>query len=178
MIGGFINTYLNWRWSFWVLAIWAGINWLLIAFFVPETYAPVLLRRKAVKLRKETGNQQWKAPIEIMNKSVLQTVMWSCVRPFQLLVFEQMCLSLCILSAILLGVLYLFFGVSARCCKVCFSRKLMVPRPLRLSFTTTMASTCGSKASNLHSIFQTGRADDSRSHLPWHLRGNGDWSGV
>jgi len=98
--------------SFWVLVIWAGVEWALIVLFVPETYAPVLLRRKAIKLRKETGDDRWKAPIEIMNKSVLKTVTWSCIRPFQLLFFEQMCLSLCLLSAVLLGILYLFFGVS------------------------------------------------------------------
>lgn len=85
----------------------------MIVFFVPETYHPVLLRRKAVRLRKETGNQAYIAPIERMNKSVLKTVAWSCVRPFQLLFFEQMCLNLCLLSAILLGVLYLFFGAFA-----------------------------------------------------------------
>ena len=112
VIGGFIDTYLVWRWSFWVLIIWAGVNWLLLFFLVPETYTPVLLRRKAIKLRKETGDDRWKAPIEIMNKSVVKTVAWSCVRPFQLLFFEQMCLGLCLLSAILLGILYLFFGVS------------------------------------------------------------------
>jgi len=112
VIGGFIDTYLVWRWSFWVLIIWAGVNWLLLFFLVPETYTPVLLRRKAIKLRKETGDDRWKAPIEIMNKSVVKTVAWSCVRPFQLLFFEQMCLNLCLLSAILLGILYLFFGVS------------------------------------------------------------------
>ncbi|KAK4506913.1 hypothetical protein PRZ48_000646 [Zasmidium cellare] len=58
VVGGFINQYTNWRWSFWVLVIWAGIQWTLIALFVPETYAPVLLRRKAIKLRKETGEQR------------------------------------------------------------------------------------------------------------------------
>jgi len=68
--------------------MWAGVNWLLLFFFVPETYAPVLLRRKARKLRKETGNERFRAPIEMMNKSVTKTVMWSCVRPFQLLVLE------------------------------------------------------------------------------------------
>ena len=83
-----------------------------IIFLVPETYHPVLLRRKAIKLRKDTGNPAWRAPIENMNKSVFRTVAWSCVRPFQLLFLEAMCLSLCILSAILLGILYLFFGVS------------------------------------------------------------------
>jgi len=70
----------------------------------------VLLRRKARRLRKETGNDGWKAPIEIMSKSILKTVLWSCIRPFQLLVLEPMCLNLCLLSAILLGILYLFFG--------------------------------------------------------------------
>ena len=137
VIGGFIDTYLVWRWSFWVLIIWAGVNWLLLFFLVPETYTPVLLRRKAIKLRKETGDDRWKAPIEIMNKSVVKTVAWSCVRPFQLLFFEQMCLNLCLLSAILLGILYLFFGVSGdrfmrtvlRLALSSFVRILTLPRP-------------------------------------------------
>ena len=88
VMGGFINQYTNWRWSFWVLVIWAGVQWMLILFFVPETYVPVLLRRKAIKLRKETGDSRWQAPIEKMNRSVAKTVLWSCVRPFQLLFFE------------------------------------------------------------------------------------------
>lgn len=66
-----------------------------------------------------------------MSRSVSKTVLWSCIRPFQLLFFEQvqaervcraifdlsltpiaqMCLNLCLLSAVLLGILYLFFGV-------------------------------------------------------------------
>ncbi|KAK5163961.1 uncharacterized protein LTR77_010357 [Saxophila tyrrhenica] len=113
VIGGFINQFADWRWSFWVLVIWAGVLEAAIVFLVPETYAPVLLRRKAIKLRKETGDERWKAPIEIMDRSVARTVLWSCIRPFQLLFFEQMCLNLCLLSAILLGILYLFFGAFA-----------------------------------------------------------------
>ncbi|KAH9810758.1 efflux pump atB-like [Teratosphaeria destructans] len=113
VMGGFINQFTNWRWSFWVLVIWAGLMWCLIFFFVPETYGPVLLRRKAVKLREDTGDDRWQAPIERMNKSVTRTVLWSCIRPFQLLTFEPMCLNLCLLSAILLGIIYLFFGVGA-----------------------------------------------------------------
>ena len=101
------------RWTFYVLLIWSGIQLCGIIFLVPETYHPVLLRKKAIRLREETGNPAWRAPIEKMNKSVLRTVLWSCIRPFQLLFLEQMCLNLCILSAILLGVLYLFFGAFA-----------------------------------------------------------------
>jgi MFS family permease len=88
VVGNFIASYMSWRWCFWVLMMWAGVNWLMLFFFVPETYSPVLLRRKARQLRRDTGDDRWKAPIEMMNKSVTKTVMWSCIRPFQLLALE------------------------------------------------------------------------------------------
>lgn len=69
-----------------------------------------LLRRKAQKLRKETGDDRWIAPIEKMQRSVAGTVLRSMYRPLLLLTLEPMCLNLCIFSAILLGILYLFFG--------------------------------------------------------------------
>jgi hypothetical protein len=68
------------------------------------------LRRKAQKLRKETGDDRWKAPIEKLQRTVAQTVVRSMYRPILLLALEPMCLCLCIFSAILLGILYLFFG--------------------------------------------------------------------
>lgn len=43
-------------------------------------------------------------------KSVVRTISQSLIRPFKLLIFEPMCLNLCVFSAILLGILYLFFG--------------------------------------------------------------------
>ncbi|KAK9482349.1 hypothetical protein V1527DRAFT_21393 [Lipomyces starkeyi] len=39
--------------------------------------------------------------------------MLSLIRPFESLIFEPMCTNLCLFSAILLGVLYLFFGAFA-----------------------------------------------------------------
>ncbi|KAI9762421.1 MAG: hypothetical protein M4579_000397 [Chaenotheca gracillima] len=110
LIGGFISQYTTWRWTFYVLLIWTGAELLLITLFVPETYHPVLLRRKAQRLRKETGNEKWRAPIEKHQRSIAKTVLVSLYRPFQLLLLEPMCLNLCLFSALLLGVLYLFFG--------------------------------------------------------------------
>ena len=71
---------------------------------------PVVLRNKARKLRKDTGDERWKAPIEKANKSLVRTVGLSLLRPFQILIFEPMALILNLYSAILLGILYLFFG--------------------------------------------------------------------
>ncbi|KAL8731689.1 MAG: hypothetical protein Q9181_004224 [Wetmoreana brouardii] len=46
-----------------------------IILVIPETYHPVLLRRKAVRLRRETGDGRWRAPIESLDRSILQTVL-------------------------------------------------------------------------------------------------------
>jgi hypothetical protein len=71
---------------------------------------PVVLRAKARKLRIETGEARWQAPMEKTKKSITKTIGRSLLRPFQLLIYEPMCLNLCLFSAILLGILYLFFG--------------------------------------------------------------------
>lgn len=134
-IGGFINYNTHWRWTYYVLSIWASGLLLAIVFLVPETFRkplpssfctaamsstkerliniladPVLLREKAKKMRDSTGDARWRAPMEVVEKSIARTVAQSLMRPFQLLIFEPMCLSLCFFSAILLGIIYLFFG--------------------------------------------------------------------
>ena len=98
------------RWTFYVLLIWAGTLLVAIALLVPETYHPVLLQRKAIEIRKETGDGRWKAPTEQTDRSLFHTIVHSIYRPFSLLLLEPMCSNLCIFSALLLGILYLFFG--------------------------------------------------------------------
>ncbi|KAK4105190.1 MFS general substrate transporter [Parathielavia hyrcaniae] len=110
LVGGLINTYTNWRWTHYVLIIWAFLLLVSIALLVPETYHPVLLQKKAQRIRKATGDDRWRAPIEKTTKSVSQTVAYSLLRPFQILVFEPMVLVLNVYTAMLLGLLYLFFG--------------------------------------------------------------------
>lgn len=110
LIGNFVNQYASWRWSYYLLLIWAATMLVLIIFFIPETYHPVVLRRKAGQIRRETGDERWHGPIEKMHRSITQTVIRSCYRPLMLLTLEPMCLNLCLFSAILLGVLYLWFG--------------------------------------------------------------------
>lgn len=133
LIGGFINSHVNWRWTHYVMIIWASLMFLALLFLVPETYRelctqsrwdggldirdhlltytdPVILRKKAQKKRKDTGDERWKAPIEKTNKSMARTVGYSLLRPFQIIAFEPMALILNLYSAIILGILYLFFG--------------------------------------------------------------------
>ena len=71
---------------------------------------PIVLKKKAKKLRKETGDDRYRAPTEKVHKSIVHAIGRSLLRPFQLLFFEWMVLNLCLFSAILLGTIYLFFG--------------------------------------------------------------------
>ena len=42
IIGGFVNEFLDWRWSFYVLLIWSIIMLAAIVILIPETYHPVV----------------------------------------------------------------------------------------------------------------------------------------
>lgn len=81
-----------------------------IYVFVPETHHPAILTQKAREIRKQTGNPWPLGPSESANLAPSQLILRSVVRPVMLLTLEPMCLSLCIYSALLLGILYLFFG--------------------------------------------------------------------
>ncbi|KAG8947528.1 hypothetical protein FRC04_010709 [Tulasnella sp. 424] len=109
-ISGFINQHTHWRWTYWVIVIWAGVELALLVFFVPETYIPTLEARKARKLRKSTGDERYYSTLERSEKRGLaQTIALSCLRPFQIMIYEPMALLLNIWSALLLGILYLTF---------------------------------------------------------------------
>ncbi|KIW67232.1 hypothetical protein, variant [Phialophora macrospora] len=110
VVGGFINQFTGWRWTFYTLLIWTGVLLGLVIFFVPETYHRVLLKQKAQQKRKDTGDDRWFAPIEKVKRTIAGTLIRSCKVPIQLLVLEPMCLLLNIYAAILLGIVYLFFG--------------------------------------------------------------------
>jgi multidrug resistance protein len=65
IVSGFIAvSNVNFRWVYWVLTMFAGVCLVLIVFTLPETYAPIILAKKAKRLRKETGDDRWYAPSE------------------------------------------------------------------------------------------------------------------
>ncbi|KAL6405321.1 hypothetical protein AUP68_11073 [Ilyonectria robusta] len=110
LLGGFINSSLHWRWTYYIIIIWAVVLLLAIALLVPETLHSVILLKKARKLRTETGEHRYWVPAEKAQESNRKIVALALQRPFQLLLLEPMCFILDLYSAILLGILYLFFG--------------------------------------------------------------------
>lgn len=110
LIGGFINYHLNWRWTYYIILVWSTVLLVLILFFAPETQHAVRLRDKARGLRQEKGDNRYRAPMELsVAASKMSVIGASVLRPVRLLIHEPMCLLLNIYSAVLLGILYLFF---------------------------------------------------------------------
>ncbi|GJE84696.1 MFS general substrate transporter [Phanerochaete sordida] len=109
LIAGFINQNTSWRWTFRILIIWTFMVWTMLLFLVPETYVPYLLKTKAAKMRKQTGDERYWAPLDRRPHSLARSLALSCYVPFELLIVDQMALLLDIWSALLLGILYLTF---------------------------------------------------------------------
>ncbi|TXT08865.1 hypothetical protein VHUM_02993 [Vanrija humicola] len=110
IISGFIEvTNTNWRWIYWILTMFAGFCFAVVIFTVPETYGPVILAKKAARLRKETGDDRWYAPIERRDTSAKQLVSNILLKPFIMLAKEPILLAVTIYMAFVYGVIYLLF---------------------------------------------------------------------
>ncbi|KAG1861380.1 major facilitator superfamily domain-containing protein [Suillus tomentosus] len=109
LIAGFINQHLYWEWTYRVQLCWIFVELLMLATFVPETYVPVILKKKAKRLRESTGDSKFYAPLDRREGSLASAILVSCYTPFQLLLCDRMALLLDSWNALILGILYLAF---------------------------------------------------------------------
>lgn len=107
LVGGFIYEYLGWRWTNWIALIVAGFAMITI-FLVPETYAPAILRKRAEKRRKETGNQKWWSRYD-EKKKVLDLLKINLSRPFIMSAKEPICIFWNLYIGVVYAILYLCF---------------------------------------------------------------------
>lgn len=85
IIGGFITNTIGWQWLFWTVSIFTSILVLLGTIFIHESYAPVLLSRKAKLLSRDTGkNHQTK--YDRTHPTFKKKLHASIIRPIQLFI--------------------------------------------------------------------------------------------
>ncbi|KAK6387350.1 hypothetical protein LTS17_000617 [Exophiala oligosperma] len=108
-IGGFINeSYLGWRWNLYLPGIMGSFALILVALFLPETYAPVVLVEKAKELRRRTKNWGIHAKQEEVEVDFRELVTKNFSRPIRLLVSEPIILAITIYMSFIYGLLYCF----------------------------------------------------------------------
>jgi MFS family permease len=112
IVGGFAGQTIGWRWIQGIMAIFTGVLWILGSLLIPETYAPVLLRRRARALEKANPGKVYKTRAEIVSGPIKfsKTFSTALIRPWRLLFMEPIVLLLSIYVAIIYGTLYLLFA--------------------------------------------------------------------
>lgn len=108
IISGYISPALDWRWTFWIGLIFAGVSFVPV-ILVPETYTPVLLKQRARKLRKESQNENICAPMELEKADLKHVLSVVLMRPIKMFVSEPILFFSCLYSSFVYGILYMFF---------------------------------------------------------------------
>lgn len=105
IIGGFLGETEGWRWVEGLMAIFTGVLTIVCLFAVPETYSPVILRRRAKKMSQMTG-KVYKSKMEVDHgsKTAKEAFKISISRPWVLLFCEPIVAILSVYMSIIYGV--------------------------------------------------------------------------
>lgn len=98
---------------------WRSIEWLVCAYaltlasvdamLIRETYADVLLKQRAIKLRKETGDQSLIAELERKKLTISYVSQNYFARPLKMLAMDPITQCFALFTAFSFGILYLTF---------------------------------------------------------------------
>ncbi|EXJ95101.1 hypothetical protein A1O1_00220 [Capronia coronata CBS 617.96] len=108
VISGFIAENATWRWVFGFATLFS-VATLPLIIFMPESFGPVLLSRRAKRLRRETGDPDIIAKAELQKKTFRHVVTVVMTRPYRMLFNEVIVMSCCAYCALAYGIFYLYF---------------------------------------------------------------------
>ena len=95
------------------MCIVSGFSLFTLSFSLPETFSKTLLRRKAQRLRKISGNNQLRSEGEIENSQMTfnELVADTLWRPLEITIMEPVVLLIDLYIALVYSIVYLFFEV-------------------------------------------------------------------
>ncbi|PKX95164.1 MFS transporter [Aspergillus novofumigatus IBT 16806] len=109
LAGGYLIQAAGWRWVYWLVTILGGIFIPGSFLLIKETSGPVLLRKKAQRLRKRTGDMSSK-PAEESGQAIGQRFKLAIVRPLKLLLVTPIVGLMALYMAVAYGILYLLIS--------------------------------------------------------------------
>ncbi|PLN86536.1 putative MFS multidrug transporter [Aspergillus taichungensis] len=93
---------------FWVNMAFAGVVLILVGA-IPETYAPVILKRRAARMRKETGDPNIITEQETQKLTFRDIIRTSLIRPITMILTEPVLDLMCMYIMLIYALLYAFF---------------------------------------------------------------------
>jgi hypothetical protein len=92
--------------SRYILTIWTLVVVAVATFCMPELYEPYLLRKKAQRLRKATGDNRWHHPHEDIKLDFKEIVTKQFARPLLMLTTEPMVTAIAFYASFVFALLY------------------------------------------------------------------------
>lgn len=108
IVGSLLSVKCSWRWVYWFMLIFSACLYGVMVVFLPETHHQTLLKRRAKKLRKLTGDPSYRAISEIEVRSLKEVVEGTLLRPITLLT-ELIVFLITLYMSVIYGLLYMFF---------------------------------------------------------------------
>lgn len=84
-VSGALADAAGWRQIMWMCVGIAAVIECLFLFLFRETYEPTILKRRAEKKRKETGDHSWMSEYEEQDKGATSTILQSMSRPARII---------------------------------------------------------------------------------------------
>lgn len=111
LFGSILTVKGGYHWTFWFVAITSGTSFLVLSWFLPESYGKTILYRKAERLRALTGDKRICSEGHIENSKMkahelLMDTLW---RPIEIILFEPVVLFINIYIGLVYSIMYLWF---------------------------------------------------------------------
>lgn len=108
IIGSLISVKASWRWVYYFMLIFSACLYGIVVIFLPETHHQTILKRRAKKLRKLTGDERYRAISEVKVRKLKEIMNDTLLRPI-ILLSELIVFLITIYMSIIYGLLYMFF---------------------------------------------------------------------
>ncbi|KAG5928753.1 hypothetical protein E4U42_008080 [Claviceps africana] len=108
LVSGYTSTSIGWRWTFWVGLICGAVT-LCPAIWLPETFGPVLLVRRAQRMRKKQPGLRVVAPRELEDTSIKQLLSVVIMRPIRMFASELIVTATSVYLALVFAIFYMSF---------------------------------------------------------------------
>ncbi|OJZ91252.1 hypothetical protein ASPFODRAFT_706995 [Aspergillus luchuensis CBS 106.47] len=108
VIGSYIPMTLGWRWLEWIMLIFGGLMLTVMIFLQQETHQDLLLTWKASALRKYSGQECWRGPMEVREVTLWQRLKIAITRPFIWIMTEPIIILTSLYLIVIYIILFLF----------------------------------------------------------------------
>ncbi|EJD48787.1 MFS general substrate transporter [Auricularia subglabra TFB-10046 SS5] len=111
VIGGAVSqSHLGWRWTEYLTVILTAVIVGAATFYLPETFAPVILTHKARALRLRTGRWALHSRQETVEYTLTSFLEGNLLRPLRMIALEPMVTAITLYNSFAYGILYLLFA--------------------------------------------------------------------